>query len=151
MRLYPLATALLASPPGTLIEAAAYYAFSSVFFCTDRKALLLNGGNNNLEYGSYAPNAPQVFIGDAEFVSKWYSAERYYLLAHNGDLPHLRELVGEARLQRREAEQRQIAAEQPLSRTATRIAEVAGGSGCVQRESGAGAAPRIVPTTVRFE
>jgi len=92
---YQLATALLESPPGTLIEADAYYAFSSVFFYTNRKALLLNGRSANLEYGSYAPNAPQVFIGDSEFVRRWESGERYYLLTDNGDLPRLRELVGE--------------------------------------------------------
>ena len=56
---YPLAQTLQHSPPGQLIEANSYYAFSSVFFYTDRKALLLNGRNNNLEYGSYAPGAPQ--------------------------------------------------------------------------------------------
>src|SRR5271157_3641371 len=39
---YPLAQSLLQSPQGDLIEADAYYAFSSVFFYTDRKALLLN-------------------------------------------------------------------------------------------------------------
>jgi len=95
---YQLAMALLESPPGTLIEADAYYAFSSVFFYTNRKALLLNGRSANLEYGSYAPQAPQVFIGDTEFVRRWGSGERYYLLTDNGDLPHLRELVGEAHL-----------------------------------------------------
>ena len=90
--------ALLESPPGTLIEADAYYAFSSVFFYTNRKALLLNGRSANLEYGSYAPHAPQVFIDDAGFVRRWESDQRYYLLTDNGNLPHLRELVGEAHL-----------------------------------------------------
>ena len=68
---YPLAERLQQSPPGQLIEADAYYAFSSVFFYTDRTALLLNGRMNNLEYGSYAPDAPQVFIDDNKFVSLW--------------------------------------------------------------------------------
>ena len=95
---YDLAQSLLHSPPGTLIEADAYYNFSSVFFYTDRTALLLNGRNNNLEYGSYAPNAPNVFIDDAGFVTHWDSADRYYLLANDGDLPHIRTLVGESHL-----------------------------------------------------
>jgi hypothetical protein len=95
---YPLATALLESPPGTLIEADAYYNFSSVFFYTGRTALLLNGRNNNLEYGSYAPNAPAVFIDDAEFVKRWQSPQRYYLLSNDGDLQHVRALVGESRM-----------------------------------------------------
>ena len=60
----PLAEALMQAPPGKLIEADAYYAFSSVFFYANRQALLWNGRRENLEYGSYAPGAPAVFIGD---------------------------------------------------------------------------------------
>ena len=55
----PLAEALLAAPPGKLIVDDQYYTFSSVFFYTNRRAHLLNGRVNNLEYGSYAPDAPQ--------------------------------------------------------------------------------------------
>ncbi len=91
---YPLAEKLMASPPGQLIEADAYYAFSSVFFYTNRTALLWNGRINNLEYGSYAPNAPQAFIGDGEFVARWRGPDRTYLLAWGSELPHLQELVG---------------------------------------------------------
>ena len=61
----------MGAPPGKLIEADAYYAFSSVFFYTNRSALLWNGRVDNLEYGSYAPGAPQVFIDDAKFEKLW--------------------------------------------------------------------------------
>jgi 4-amino-4-deoxy-L-arabinose transferase-like glycosyltransferase len=91
---HALALALQQSPPGQLIEADAYYAFSSVFFYTDRTALLLNGRMNNLEYGSYAPGAPQIFIDDARFASLWSRPERYYLLAYGADMPHMQQLVG---------------------------------------------------------
>lgn len=90
---YPLAQALEQSPPGQLIEADAYYAFSSVFFYTGRTALLLNGRQNNLEYGSYAPGAPNVFIDDSGFATRWKEANRYYLLAYGSELPHLKQLV----------------------------------------------------------
>jgi hypothetical protein len=92
----PLADALMNAPPGKLIEADAYYAFSSVFFYTQRPALLWNGRTDNLEYGSNAPGAPNVFIDDRDFQKLWRSSERYYLLASNDDLPHVRELVGES-------------------------------------------------------
>jgi hypothetical protein len=95
---YPLAVSLQQSPPGRLIEADAYYAFSSVFFYTGRSALLLNGRENNLEYGSYAPRAPEVFIDDARFVSLWNEPARYYLLTYGANLPRLNELVGWANL-----------------------------------------------------
>jgi hypothetical protein len=95
---YPLAVRLQQSPPGQLIEADAYYAFSSVFFYTNRTALLLNGRINNLEYGSYAPDAPHVFIDDSRFVSLWSGDSRCYLLAYGEDMPHLEQLVGQSNL-----------------------------------------------------
>lgn len=95
---YPLAKALEKSPPGQLIEADAYYAFSSVFFYTNRSALLLNGRRDNLEYGSYAPGSPKVFIDDQKFQSLWSKPGRYYLLAYGSDVPRLKELVGDSSL-----------------------------------------------------
>jgi hypothetical protein len=91
---YPLALKLQSSKPGQLIEADAYYAFSSVFFYTNRTAWLWNGRSNNLEYGSYAPGAPQVFIDDAGFVQRWRSDQRYYLLTYGDHLPQLDALTG---------------------------------------------------------
>jgi 4-amino-4-deoxy-L-arabinose transferase-like glycosyltransferase len=95
---YPLAQTLKQSPPGQLIEADAYYAFSSVFFYTGRTALLWNGRSNNLEYGSYAPGAPRVFIDDNQFARLWAESSRYYLLTYGSDLPHLEQLAGRANL-----------------------------------------------------
>ena len=91
----PLAEALLESPPGKLIVDDQYYTFSSVFFYTNRTALLLNGRVNNLEYGSYAPNAPQnVFIKDPDLPALWASPQRYYLVAEGPQVPRLKKLVG---------------------------------------------------------
>ena len=94
----PLADALMSEPAGKLIEADAYYSFSSVFFYTNRRALLWNGRVTNLEYGSYAPGAPRVFIDDADLKRLWSSGERYYVLAEGRDLARLRELVGPSAL-----------------------------------------------------
>src|SRR5262245_38339364 len=90
----PLGEALMKAPPGRLIEANAYYAFSSVFFYTNQRALLWNGRVGNLEYGSYAPGAPDVFIDDTKLQQLWRSSDRYYLLAYDTDMPRLQELVG---------------------------------------------------------
>ena len=95
---YPLALRLQQSPPGQLIEANAYYAFSSVFFYTGRTALLLNGRFHNLEYGSYAPGEPDVFIDDGRFASLWSGSDRYYLLAWGPEKSRLERLVGSAAL-----------------------------------------------------
>ena len=95
---YPLAASLQQSPPGQLIEANSYYAFSSVFFYTGRPALLWNGRNNNLEYGSYAPGAPDVFIDDHRFLSLWNGSGRCYLLAWGVEMPHVERLVGRSNM-----------------------------------------------------
>jgi hypothetical protein len=95
----PLAEALLKAPPGELIEDNAYYTFSSVFFYTNRRALLVNGRKTNLEYGSYAPGAPPVFIDDADFQRLWSRSSRFYLLVEGPSLPHYQSLVGPDALQ----------------------------------------------------
>jgi len=83
------------APDGTLIVDDQYYTFSSVFFYSNRRALLLNGRVNNLEYGSYAPDAPKnVFIDDRDLVRLWGSPERYYLVAEGPRMPKLANLLG---------------------------------------------------------
>ena len=94
----PLAEALNRAPEGRLIVDDQYYAFSSVFFYTNRRALLLNGRVNNLEYGSYAPGAPDVFLDDAGLAGLWPRPEHYYLLANGPAVPRLERLVSRERL-----------------------------------------------------
>jgi 4-amino-4-deoxy-L-arabinose transferase-like glycosyltransferase len=94
----PLADALSRAPAGRLIVDDQYYAFSSVFFYANRDALLLNGRINNLQYGSYAPGAPDVFIDDTQFQTLWQSRDRYYLVAAGPALPRFEKLVGTADL-----------------------------------------------------
>jgi 4-amino-4-deoxy-L-arabinose transferase-like glycosyltransferase len=91
----PLAQALLDAAPGDLIVDDQYYTFSSVFFYSNRRALLLNGRVNNLEYGSYAPDASKgIFIDDREFQQRWKSRSRYYLTAEGPQVPRFQRLVG---------------------------------------------------------
>ncbi len=95
----PLAEALNRAPRGTLILDDQYYTFSSVVFYAERyhgqKILLLNGRVNNLEYGSYAPDAPRdVFIDDAGFRDRWLSENLYYICVEKPQVERLEKLVG---------------------------------------------------------
>lgn len=91
----PLANALSAAPPGNLILDNQYYSWSSVIFYTNRRAMLLNGRVNNLEYGSNAPDAPgDVFIGDADLVRLWRGPERQYILVEKPSVPRIESLLG---------------------------------------------------------
>jgi hypothetical protein len=94
----PLAEALLKSPDGTLIVNHHYYTFSSVFFYANRNALLLNGRFHNLEYGSYAPGVPDVFIQDSDLTRLWAEPQRYYLLATGPAVDRLGGLLGPSQL-----------------------------------------------------
>ncbi len=94
----PLAEALQRAPAGDLIVDNQYYAFSSVFFYADTNALLLNGRVTNLEYGSYAPGAPDVFIDDEEFRRLWLEPRRWYLCVEGRQVNRIESLVGRENL-----------------------------------------------------
>ena len=94
----PLAKTLMRMPEGQLIVDHHYYTFASVFFYTGRNALLLNGRFNSMEYASYAPEAPQVYIDDAQFRSLWLQPGRRYLLTKQSELPRFEGLVGRKQL-----------------------------------------------------
>lgn len=94
----PLAEALKKSPPGRLMVDHHYYTFSSIFFYTDRTALLRNGRINNMVYGSYAPGAPDVFVDDTQFEELWRQPQRSYMVAADSALPGLEKLAGDSRL-----------------------------------------------------
>ena len=72
--------------------------FKSVFFYSNRTALLLNGRVNNIVYGSYAPGAPDVFLDDAGFARLWNMPDRYYLVAAAPAVPRFEKLVGKDHL-----------------------------------------------------
>jgi Dolichyl-phosphate-mannose-protein mannosyltransferase len=94
----PLAQAILDGPPGTIIVDSQYYIYSSIAYYTNRSELLLNGRWNNLEYGSYAPGAPNVFINDEDFKRLWLTPARYYVVTKLVNQPRLAGLVGEQNL-----------------------------------------------------
>jgi len=94
----PLAESLLRSPAGKLIFDGTYYNVSCIVFYTNRDVLLLNGRRDNLEYGSYAPGAADVFINDSQFAKLWAQPERYYLVASESALSRFENLVGHEQL-----------------------------------------------------
>lgn len=94
MSSHELATALRNAPEGTLISQGHYYEFSSVFFYDNRTSLLVTDRRVNLEYGSHAPDAPHMFITDAEFRSLWLAPSRCYFLVKDAQLPKFQTLVG---------------------------------------------------------
>lgn len=89
-----LAEAFRAAPPGQLIVDDQYYVFSSIFYYANTTALLHNGRVNNLEYGSNAPDAPNVFINGAALGRLWQQSMRCYLLLEKVALPEVEKTIG---------------------------------------------------------
>ena len=86
------------APAGQLIAQGFYYQFSSVFFYTNRPSLLFSDRRANLEYGSNAPGAPQVFVDDSQLKDIWMQPSRCYLLTFRSALPRMEEMVGSGQL-----------------------------------------------------
>jgi 4-amino-4-deoxy-L-arabinose transferase-like glycosyltransferase len=63
----------------TLALYGEFDAMSGVAFYTDRQLLLWNGRYNNLEAGSYYPDAPHIFLSDPDFLDLWKGPKRVIL------------------------------------------------------------------------
>jgi len=95
----PIADKLRDLPPGRLILDHHYYTYSSVVFYTGQNPLLLNGKFNNLEYGAAAPDAPDVFLTDAQFAQLWTGNVRCYLVGSKKAIQRVRDLIGAERIE----------------------------------------------------
>lgn len=89
-----VAEAYLREVPGRLVLDQEYYAFSSVVFYTNQDVLLLNGRKNNIEYGSHAPGAPDVFLDDAGLVSLWKGTVPTYVVTYARERDRFITLLG---------------------------------------------------------
>jgi 4-amino-4-deoxy-L-arabinose transferase-like glycosyltransferase len=94
-----IAQTILKDPPGQIILDHSYWWFSSIPFYTGQSVLLLNGKWNNLEYGSNAPNPPDVFIDEARLSALWLQPQRYYLVARASQLSRFSDLLGRDRIE----------------------------------------------------
>ena len=91
----PLANAIRQRlAPGDLVVInGEYQGGSSIGFYLPQKVLLLNGRMTGLEFGSYYPDAPQVFIGDAEIAQLWRGQQRVFLFTHDNDFAKVQRVI----------------------------------------------------------
>jgi 4-amino-4-deoxy-L-arabinose transferase-like glycosyltransferase len=77
----PLADELLKwlQPSDRLVIYGEFDAGSSLTFYTHRQALIYNGRFNGLEFGSYFPDAPPIFLTDRDFPSVWDGPARVFM------------------------------------------------------------------------
>jgi hypothetical protein len=82
----PLAMAVqrVLKPEDAVVINGEYYNASSLGFYLTPKMYLLNGRMTGLEFGSHYPDAPPLFIGDAD-IAKWWSGSRRIFLFTEGE------------------------------------------------------------------
>ena len=91
----PLAMAIKRrlAPGDMVVINGEYQGGSSIGFYLPQKVLLLNGRMTGLEFGSYYPDAPPVFIGDGEIAQLWSGERRVFLFTHDGDFEKVRRVI----------------------------------------------------------
>ena len=78
----PLAVAIQKQlrPGEQIVSDGEYAGTSSVNFYTKQQMLIWNGRINGLWYGSLFPDAPPIFLDDAQFAALWSGSTRAYLV-----------------------------------------------------------------------
>lgn len=67
---------------------------SSVGFYLARQVLLVDGRTTVLEFGSYYPDCPPVFIDKAELARRWQEAPRVFLVTYDDQFEKVKGMLG---------------------------------------------------------
>jgi 4-amino-4-deoxy-L-arabinose transferase-like glycosyltransferase len=89
---------------------------SSVIFYTNRQALLVDGRRSTLIWGSYYPDAPHVFLSDADLVSMWGNGPRNFLFVPGDSRNHVEALLGDRAFEIQRLADKTLYTDRPLSR-----------------------------------
>lgn len=84
----PLAKTILEyfRPGDRIVLYGEYDAASSVGFYTRKQILIFNGRYNGLEFGSYYPDAPRVFLNDHTFWPIWNESDTVFLIVPESEM-----------------------------------------------------------------
>ena len=80
-------------PGDQVVIRGEYQGGSSLGFYLDRQVLLWNGRMTGLEFGSRFPDAPPVFLEDADMARLWAGPQRVFLFTYEEGTAELREMV----------------------------------------------------------
>ncbi len=81
------------APGDVVVINGEYYGGSSIGFYLPQKVLILNGRMTGLEFGSYYPDAPQIFLGDKEIAELWRGDKRVFLFTADRDFDTVKSAV----------------------------------------------------------
>jgi hypothetical protein len=72
-----------------VVVSGRYERASSLPFYLEREVKVLNGRSSGLWYGSFFPDAPQVFIDNDTLMQLWAGENRVFLWTPLDQVPHL--------------------------------------------------------------
>lgn len=101
------------APGDIVVINGEYQGGSSIGFYLPQKVLLLNGRMTGLEFGSYYPDAPPVFITDADIARLWRAEKRVFLFVHDDKLEQVRQAIGAEMIQLATAGGKAVYSNQP--------------------------------------
>ncbi len=87
---------------------------ASVLFYTRRQALLVHGRSSTMLWGSMWPDAPKIFLDDAQLSSIWGSGERKFLFAEGERRDQVEAALGKRLIAIQELADKTLYTDRPL-------------------------------------
>ncbi len=89
---------------------------SSVIFYTQRPAYLVEGRSTSMLWGSCYPDAPKIFLKDAQLLAMWGTGPRKFLFVAGDDREHVEALLRGRFTQLQELSDKVLLTDRPLTR-----------------------------------
>ncbi|MHB8303189.1 MAG: ArnT family glycosyltransferase [Acidobacteriaceae bacterium] len=87
---------------------------SSIIFYTQRRALLVHSRSTSMLWGADYPDAPRIFLDDAQLLSQWGRGPRKFLFVPPDDRPHVEQLLGRRSYLVQELSDKELLTDRPL-------------------------------------
>jgi 4-amino-4-deoxy-L-arabinose transferase-like glycosyltransferase len=87
---------------------------SSILFYTQRRGYLVNGRTTSMLWGSYYPDAPHIFLDDAQLLAMWGHGPRKFLFLPPDYHEHVAALLGNRTYLVQELSDKELLTDRPL-------------------------------------
>ena len=88
---------------------------SSILFYTQRRGYLVNGRTSSMLWGSYYPDAPHIFLDDAELLGMWGHGPRKFLFVPPDYRDHVETLLDHRAYLVQELSDKELLTDRPLN------------------------------------
>ncbi|MGO8718975.1 MAG: ArnT family glycosyltransferase [Acidobacteriaceae bacterium] len=89
---------------------------SSILFYTQRRGYLVNGRTTSMLWGSYYPDAPHIFLDDAQLIAMWGNGPRKFLFVPSRYRQQVEKLLDSRTYLVQEVSDKELLTDRPLNR-----------------------------------